>query len=181
MLFPQISHLLSEGLVDEARQAISTAWRYIILLLVPMVVIIVGCSRAIVGLLFGASYQGAAAPLRVLMFGYAMLTIFVCWQMSKRCGPCTSIDHDLFGRSSKCMYLVRYFNTALWWSRCCIWHTYRCIDCRHERDICCQKALWFDLQVTRIARIIVAGMIVLAIANMTSVSSLLLPICVGYY
>lgn len=76
VMFPTIARLVAEGAYDSAAEAVSNAWKYMWLILVPMLGIIFGLAHNVVSLLFGVEYVAATDTLRILIFGYLLLSIF---------------------------------------------------------------------------------------------------------
>lgn len=76
VLFPNISRLLGASDHEAAAEAATTALRWTLLLLLPLVALIIGTAPALVHILYGGRYAPAVPLLRVLVTGYIGLTIF---------------------------------------------------------------------------------------------------------
>jgi stage V sporulation protein B len=76
VLFPSVSKFLGAGQMEDARQIIGNSLRYLLLLLLPMATALYATAPSLIHLLFGTKYLPAAEPLRILLVGYVLLTIF---------------------------------------------------------------------------------------------------------
>jgi O-antigen/teichoic acid export membrane protein len=74
VLLSTLSRAVRDGDERRARQAARQAMRAV-LLLVPLAALTAGAAPEIVGLIFGAEYLAAAAPLRLLIFGALALLL----------------------------------------------------------------------------------------------------------
>jgi stage V sporulation protein B len=76
VLMPNISRLVSSNRLKEAENIISNSFRYLLFLLIPTTLIIGISAPALLNILFGNKYLPAISPLRILLVGYILLTIF---------------------------------------------------------------------------------------------------------
>lgn len=76
VLLPTISKSTSSNNGAETKKIISQSLRFMIMLILPTITILYAYAAPIISLFYGAGYEGAAAPMQVLVFGVGFLTIF---------------------------------------------------------------------------------------------------------
>lgn len=77
IVFPMVSRAVSSGDNDAAQRTLATANRFALIVLMLLAVPISGAAEGVVGLVYTPDYYPGAASLRVLIFGAAMLALFV--------------------------------------------------------------------------------------------------------
>jgi O-antigen/teichoic acid export membrane protein len=77
VLYPSVSARLGKGEIDRAKNITNTALRYLLIILVPVTALIAGTSKQLILLFYGEAYTPASNSLSVLVFGYALLTVFI--------------------------------------------------------------------------------------------------------
>lgn len=77
IVFPMVSKAVSSGDDQAAQRTLSTANRFALIVLMLLAVPIAGAAEGVVGLVYTPDYYAGAASLRVLIFGAAMLALFV--------------------------------------------------------------------------------------------------------
>ncbi|MFC1948306.1 flippase [Chloroflexota bacterium] len=75
-LLPSISRSTSSNNTELTKSYIRQSMRYMLMALIPGVLLISATSADLITLLYSSSYLEAAAPLSILVFGVALLTIF---------------------------------------------------------------------------------------------------------
>lgn len=76
-LMPFVAELWTKKHMKHLVEGISLIYKYIFMLIVPIVFIIFAFSDLIIKLLFGADYILADRPLKILIFGMVAFTIFI--------------------------------------------------------------------------------------------------------
>ncbi len=76
VLFPNISHKASTGQLHAARRTIEQAFRYLLLLIVPIALLLAVTAGPIINLLYSGTYAPARSALVILLAAYSMLAVF---------------------------------------------------------------------------------------------------------
>lgn len=76
-IMPSISKSTASNNIDLTRNYIRQSMRYMLMMLIPIVVLISATSSSLITLLYSSQYIDAAAPLSILVFGLAYLSIFL--------------------------------------------------------------------------------------------------------
>ncbi len=76
VMFPHISQLKAAGKQQQASNAISTALRYILLMLLPLTALVAGAAPHMAALFFGEQYLPASIFISILACSYVGITLF---------------------------------------------------------------------------------------------------------
>jgi stage V sporulation protein B len=76
VIYPNISSLISKGRNAEASKLITQSFRYLTLLVTPLICVMIVTASDLVKLLYGSAYMPAVKPLRILLVAYMFLSIF---------------------------------------------------------------------------------------------------------
>jgi stage V sporulation protein B len=76
VIFPNISSLIGSGGNLHVRKMISQSFRYLILLVFPLVCLMIATASRLIQLLYGSAYLPATRPLQLLLIAYMFLSIF---------------------------------------------------------------------------------------------------------
>jgi len=75
VLLPSISSATAKNDVELIQKHLKQSLRYMLILLVPTTLIISATSRELINLFYSSAYVSAAHPLRILVFGFAFLSV----------------------------------------------------------------------------------------------------------
>lgn len=76
ILLPKISETTSQGLKDETQKILTSAMRFMLMLLIPFVALLSAFSPSAIRFFYGARYSDGSVALSILALGAGFLTVF---------------------------------------------------------------------------------------------------------
>ncbi len=75
-LFPAVAHALHDSDPKRLQSYITRSWRYCLLVLTPFALLVAAVAGELVVFVYTDEYAPSAEPLRVLVFGYVLISLF---------------------------------------------------------------------------------------------------------
>ncbi len=177
VLFPQISRLNAANKHHEAGLVISSSLRNLLLFLLPLTALIAGSAPTLIKLLFGNSYMPATSMLRVLVTSYVFITIFAMFANILNGAGRAKVSTALAGTGLVVGFIGCILLIPLWGALGAATATGigGVLVCAGAMKVT-SRMFNYSLAAIKLIRILIASMVILGLAWVTTVPPLLLPI-----